>query len=456
MALTVEQVVGMAPDDSSVKAGRKLSAERHWPKLGRVGEALWGLCQGSGAKPYQARVDLSGPAWKCSCPSRKIPCKHSLGLMLLYAEKPGLFAAEKPCDFLAEWLADRQERAAQKEQKQAEKAGEVAADPEALARRQEAKTKRAASREDKVADGIAELALFVTDLARQGLASVAGKPYGFWDGMAARLVDAQAPGLARQIGRLGSASRSGEGWQQRLLRLAGRLHLACAAWPRINSLPKPLRADLRAFVGFSTPQEEVQTERGVPDDWYVFAQSVLNEDGVRFARTWYWGGNDQRAAVIHQYAYANQPLQLPHGPGTALRGELAFFPSVAPWRALLKEGAPAAQIPFARPPGLHSLDAMLAAFAGTLAENPWAESRAYLLDSVLPLHQGDHWQLQDTAGIALPLCVAGDDGWELLSLSGGQPLTVFGEWDGTRFLARAAIGEDDRLHCLTMPGKTDG
>ena len=28
-------------------------------------------------------IDSTGPAYKCSCPSRKFPCKHALGLLFL-------------------------------------------------------------------------------------------------------------------------------------------------------------------------------------------------------------------------------------------------------------------------------------------------------------------------------------------------------------------------------------
>nr|WP_279163542.1 SWIM zinc finger family protein [Rhodococcus erythropolis] len=31
-------------------------------------------------------VDLRGPAYKCSCPSRKFPCKHALGLLVEWSE----------------------------------------------------------------------------------------------------------------------------------------------------------------------------------------------------------------------------------------------------------------------------------------------------------------------------------------------------------------------------------
>jgi SWIM zinc finger len=47
---------------------------------------VWGLCAGSGKRPYQTVVDLTGPAYKCSCPSRKFPCKHALALLLNWAD----------------------------------------------------------------------------------------------------------------------------------------------------------------------------------------------------------------------------------------------------------------------------------------------------------------------------------------------------------------------------------
>ena len=79
---TPEQIVALAPDAGSVKAGRELATARKWVSLGRSEQAVWGECQGSGAKPYQTKIDLSEPAFQCSCPSRKFPCKHALGLLL--------------------------------------------------------------------------------------------------------------------------------------------------------------------------------------------------------------------------------------------------------------------------------------------------------------------------------------------------------------------------------------
>lgn len=79
--LTSEGVAALAPDAKVAAAGRKLGATKSWQSPGRSAEALWGECKGSAV--YQVRVDLSDLAVKCSCPSRKHPCKHGIGLLFL-------------------------------------------------------------------------------------------------------------------------------------------------------------------------------------------------------------------------------------------------------------------------------------------------------------------------------------------------------------------------------------
>jgi SWIM zinc finger len=97
VAWTPEQVTALAPDASAAKAGKDLAAPRKWGVLGRAEGVIWGECQGSGAKPYQTQVELSGPAFHCTCPSRKFPCKHGIGLLLLHAGgEPAVKEAEAP------------------------------------------------------------------------------------------------------------------------------------------------------------------------------------------------------------------------------------------------------------------------------------------------------------------------------------------------------------------------
>ena len=78
---SAEQVTALAPDAQVSKAGLKLAAPGTWSRPGTDGTLLWGAARGSGKNPYKVCVDLTGPAFTCSCPSRKIPCKHTIGLL---------------------------------------------------------------------------------------------------------------------------------------------------------------------------------------------------------------------------------------------------------------------------------------------------------------------------------------------------------------------------------------
>src|SRR5690242_11834139 len=100
----VDRVVALAPDPASVSAGQKLAVPPVWAAIGWTGAppvvpapvvsavvsarvGLWGLCRGSGKNSYRTAVDLTddaAPAYQCSCPSRKFPCKHALALLLLW------------------------------------------------------------------------------------------------------------------------------------------------------------------------------------------------------------------------------------------------------------------------------------------------------------------------------------------------------------------------------------
>src|SRR5207248_11651501 len=98
MNLTIEQVTALAPDASAAAAARKLATPAAWRGLGQSATALWG--EGQGTALYQVRVALADLTAKCSCPSRKLPSKHSLGLLLLAAGHP----AAVPQRYAPEWV----------------------------------------------------------------------------------------------------------------------------------------------------------------------------------------------------------------------------------------------------------------------------------------------------------------------------------------------------------------
>ena len=128
MNFSEDQILALAPDDPSKKSGKELANPSKWVKREISERALWGECQGSGKLPYQTQVDLSNVAFKCTCPSRKFPCKHGLGLLLLYARDQKLFSKEAEPAWVTEWLDKRNDR---EEKKTEKKEKEKKADPAA-------------------------------------------------------------------------------------------------------------------------------------------------------------------------------------------------------------------------------------------------------------------------------------------------------------------------------------
>ncbi|MCC6536398.1 MAG: SWIM zinc finger family protein [Bryobacterales bacterium] len=423
MAITVtsEQAIGMAPDPESVKAARSLAAPRTWSALGCDGRAIWGACQGSGKDPYRTQVDWQGPAFKCSCPSRKFPCKHGLALLLLLADQPALFTAPPPA-WVTEWLATRDEKAETKAKEEAAPAKPP--DPEAAA-------KRAGQRAARVAQGLGDLSLWMQDLVSHGLASLPGKPFSFWEQQAARLVDAQAPGAARLVRELGAAAMAGEGWQHRVVDGLARLHLLMQAYARIDALPASTQEDVRALVGFTVAQEAVLAGEAVRGAWLVAGQAVEQEERLRVQRTWLLDANSRRAALVLEFAAgpgAGFKTALP--PGAVVDAELCYYPGASPLRALVKQ---VHEVKAKSPGGLVQAGPLAEAFAGfreRLAANPWTQDQPAALAGVTPVRVNARWFLRDAAGDAVPLRAGENVNLVLAALSAGGAFDLFGVWDG--------------------------
>lgn len=420
---TAPQILALAPDAASAKAGQGLANARSWVTLGCAEDAAWGECQGSGKNPYQTQIALGEPAFKCSCPSRKFPCKHGLGLLLLLEKQPEAFDQTQPPEWVSQWLAGRAQKAEQK----AQKPEKAEADPAASA-------KRAAGREAKVTAGVTEMDRWLRDLVRAGLADAPSKPYRFWDEQAARLVDAQAPGAARLV-------RALAGEADRLLERLGRLHLLAEGWRNLSALSEESQADVRAALGFTVREEDVQAGPTVRDRWLVLGQSVEEEERLRVGRTWLRGQGTGRDALVLQFAHATQSLETSLVPGSGLEASLAFYPSAYPLRALVtaRHESPT---PFAALPGCSSLPQATGAYAVALARQPWLERFPMALADVTPQRDGARWIVRDSNDAILPLAVHDDQGWVLLSLSGGRPLALFGTWDGDALLPLSAFTDD--------------
>ncbi len=435
---TVEQVLALAPDGGSVRAARALARPGRWSDLGSNASLVWGRCQGSAREPYQVTVDLtlrSGhpgtaePAFKCTCPSRKFPCKHGLALLLMWAGGNGSVADSAVAEFAAAWSHERAERAARTEARRQARA-ESPPDPEAQAR-------RLAERRSLMTAGLDDFERWLFDMVRQGLAAARRQPFAYWDTAAARLVDAQVPALAERVRAVAGEVHRRPDWADHLLAEAGRWYLAVRAWRQWDELPDDVVGDLRTVLGWARRGDDVLSGERVADRWHVIGLRQDEDERLLSQRTWLRGERTGRTLAVLDFATAGGTLAVAQVLGSVVEAELAVYPGSPPQRARFTGD----ERVVGNADGLLgalSIAGALDAAASYLAANPWHHRTPMALAQVgvAPGPDGAA-AVVDADGDSLP--VAADPAlWSLLALSGGQPVDLFGEW------------YDDRLHASSV------
>ncbi|GLK99130.1 hypothetical protein GCM10017581_008710 [Dactylosporangium matsuzakiense] len=433
---TTDQVMALAPDSAAQRAARALAGDRAWLETGLAADddidpTLWGLCQGSGSTPYQTAVDLTEPAFKCTCPSRKFPCKHALALLLRWSS--GAVPEAVAPSWASAWQAARAARAAPKPPVETAKSG-VGGTAGRAAPSEKAQARRA----DRIASGLDELDRWLADQVRSGLAGAA-KSGPAWDSMTARLVDAQAASAAGILRRTGAVMGSPE----RLLGELARLHLLVGGYRRLDELPAEIADSVRMRVGVPIATETVLAGPPVRERWQVHGVRDEIEDQLTVRRAWLRGAATGQPLIILSFAVAGQSLPIDLLPGTEIDADVCLYPGGQPARALIaKRHAPPERMHFVA--GGAGIEDNLHAHALALAGDPWLDYWPMALDGVVPVRDGSGWALVDASGSGLPIDPAAGEPWRLVAVTAGRAATVTGEWSAGG-LRPLGVWADDRL-----------
>lgn len=421
MQFTPDQILKLAPDDASVKAGKALATPSKWVVAAFNEKALWGDCQGSGKTPYKTIVDLGNLAFKCSCPSRKFPCKHGLGLLFLYSSHSSVFSGEKDlAPHVAEWINKRTAKQEEKKPKE-----DTVVDEKAQQKRVEARAK-------KVDSGIEELRLWIKDLVRTGIMRIPQNAYDFNKNIAARMVDAQASGLANNIKRLSSINYYQEGWQKTLIKSLSKTYLLTEAYKNQESLTEELKQEVRSLIGWNTPKEEVLGTTGLTDDWYVLSIDITEDNNLKTEKIWLYGKNSGRYALILNFYTAVQVNANNIIPGNVIRAELVFYSSPSPLRALFKGEVQKENLQLLPETQNHITD-LFNQVSGLLTVNPFVDEIPFLLSSVKVVFENETWLLVDREQKIITVSNPEDECWLILSITKGHPFVCFGIYQNEQF-----------------------
>jgi SWIM zinc finger len=224
-----------APNVDAAKNGRALLLKNKFVALHRSADkSLWfGRCQGSGKEPYLCSADFAvpdKPVYRCSCPSRQFPCKHSLGLLFAMAQGKAFTVADVPEDLAAK----REKKAARTEKRKAETKKPPTVNKSALAKKIQTQL-----------DGIDLLEKLTQDVVRLGIGNMNAKTARELEEQAKQLGNAYLPGAQTALRRYTKLFSADDG---RELSTAGREAIYSEALDRLaclNALVSKGRAYLR-------------------------------------------------------------------------------------------------------------------------------------------------------------------------------------------------------------------
>src|SRR5215510_12060251 len=367
MSLTLQRIEGLAPDQSSLAAARKLLKPSSWPTLAEGDGLIWGECQGSGATPYRVVVSEADAGYKCTCPSRKFPCKHTLALMWMRVDRSTAFASAAVPEWVKDWLSRRRgsstpgKKGEDKDEPKPRPSIRLAempeakadADPKAEQRAAAARERNRLEREAGVLAGLDELDVWLADQVQHGAANFVAQAAQACRTIAQRLVDAKAPGLAGRLDALPARlfTLPGPARPSAALRELGQVHLISQAYRRASELPELLAADARQAVGWSVTREDLLSDPAavrVDAKWRVFAViSEAQPDRLRRVETWLCrqegsDGNSYYAVLIDFVPVSSGAATGGYLVGDEFEAELCFYRSTIPLRAqiaTLRKGA---------------------------------------------------------------------------------------------------------------------
>ena len=204
--ITEQQILSLAPNPAAAANGKKLSKGGSFIKLCKSADDTFfmGECKGSGKNPYVTSadyIDPEKPVFRCSCPSRQFPCKHSLGLMYeMMADKKF-----EPCEIPEDIIRKRSKIAAKNapEKPTGELTPEEAAKLEkkkAAAAKTAKKAKSAKLQKQLESLDICEKA--VKDLITSGLGNMGGTSLKTYTDISKQLGDNYLIGPQRLFNRL--------------------------------------------------------------------------------------------------------------------------------------------------------------------------------------------------------------------------------------------------------------
>lgn len=443
--LTLQKIEDIAPDQASLASAKKLLSNGKWQGQGfcATTHTAWGECQGSGSKPYYVVVDVADTGYKCTCPSRKFPCKHALALMWRYVQDSSPFAEAPTPQWVSDWLGRRRKtkptdsQADEKSSTPKPKKSIALAEMDAQKESQETDPKKQASIQKRtdttkaktdaqISTGLDDFAGWLDDQIRMGLGAFLDNATTRCRQGASRLVDAKASTLASAVDDLPSVILATPKTDRanRVLGEFGRWYLLMRAWAKDPDNPDVRRAIVRAEnkdVVLDNPNAF-----SVQGMWQVVGEQVLTRKDGLISHTTFLvhvgslSDSTPHFATLQDFYHPTSGVKTISQLGAVMAGELVYYPSAVPSRAFFQavETLPKLSKMYYDPSDNGQTDSkhcpqeltyptptdsLHTAYAKQRAKLPWLSNMPYLLlaGHIAKDEQGRYWYVSESETILL-------------------------------------------------------
>ncbi len=432
MNFSEEQLEILINDPASLKAGKALVNLSKWTNLGLSERVIWGEIKGSGTKPYYTQIDINEIAYKCSCPSFKFPCKHSVALLFLSVRHREAFENSTEPDWVFEWIEKRQVRL-EKQKQTPEKSEEETIKTESQ------KLKRQDDRNQSVAQALNDLEIWLKDLVRTGLINLPQRDQSSFEHLAKRLIDNKASGLSSWIRALGKIDYSNEKWADEALEICSKLFLLIKAYQNLDAFNETFQISVKNLIGWSQSQKELLESpdaHSIKDVWLVLGQENEQQDDIQIQRNWLWGIESGQTALILNFGTRHSPLVNNLIQGSSLEAELLFFPAVHKQRAVIKLQRGLIET-LKTPSGIKkNWKEVFSQRADLLAQFPWVSDVPAVVEDLLFFPEQKRVGFIDSEKNFVPISSSVDHSkvLEILALAGSSKHTIAGVLRKNTFL----------------------
>lgn len=418
-----EEIEKLSPDPATLERCYRLASKRYLKDIGVCEPFIWGKIKTSGAAFYQVCWQLNTLTSASNSPIQSKPDKYALALAFYYCKNTQAFTHYEE---IPKWVTQYVSKKPLSETESSEKEAE----------NQRLREKNQLKRQEEMLQGCLILTLWIEDSLRMGLARLREQPFSYWESIFSRLNDFKLNGIASRLLPL-FYHRNEEDWIQVSIKQFGEIILFCEAFQKWDEFSPENQQDLLIYGGATIKKEAVLSEPTYKDEWFVCSityERISNDLNARII--WLWGINTNRFAQLISYSWRGEKWENHFELHTSVKGNLHYYPSGFPQRAILQSTEDNYPKNSSFPEGYKDWASFFDSYRIAYKQNFLLEDFPGILQNIKVLPEESSY-LQDNKGSKVVLSPSYDEKWELIALSQNKPISVFGTWNGQYFTPKS-------------------